>query len=69
MPYTLLNRTVLITGGSRGLGAIIARKFAAEKTNLCINYANSKQDAEDLVKGLESEFGIKGLALKAVSPA
>lgn len=68
MPIDLKGKTVLITGGSRGLGAEIARKFAAQGCNLCINYANSKSDAEKLVQSLEKDFAIKGVAIQAVSP-
>lgn len=67
MPINLKGKTVLITGGSRGLGAEIARKFAAQGCNVCINYANSKDDAEKLVHSLEKDFRIKGITMQAVS--
>lgn len=44
----------------RGLGAEIARKFAAQGCNVAINYANNAQPAHDLANELQSSFsGIK----------
>ncbi|MGV3723611.1 MAG: SDR family NAD(P)-dependent oxidoreductase [Actinomycetota bacterium] len=42
--YQLCGKTVLITGGSRGLGLVLAREFAAEGANLVI----CARDAEAL---------------------
>ncbi|KAF7185393.1 3-oxoacyl-[acyl-carrier-protein] reductase FabG [Pseudocercospora fuligena] len=64
MPYALVGRNVLITGGSRGLGAEVARKFAAERCNVAINYANNEGPARDLSKELESKHGIKTTVIK-----
>lgn len=35
-PYSFQGKTVLITGGSRGLGLVMARKFAKEKAKIAI---------------------------------
>ncbi|KAK4610490.1 3-oxoacyl-[acyl-carrier-protein] reductase FabG [Fulvia fulva] len=64
MPYALAGRNVLITGGSRGLGAEIARKFAAERCNVAINYANNEQPAQDLAKELQSDHNVKTTVVK-----
>ncbi|KAF1810954.1 NAD(P)-binding protein [Eremomyces bilateralis CBS 781.70] len=56
MGYDLKGRNVLITGGSRGLGAIIALKFAAEGCNVCINYVSNKEAAEGVQKGIQSKY-------------
>ncbi|KAK4496450.1 hypothetical protein PRZ48_012430 [Zasmidium cellare] len=64
MPYALKGRNVLITGGSRGLGAFIARKFAAEGSNVAINYANNEAPAQELAKELESKSNVKTTVIK-----
>lgn len=58
-------KNVLITGGSAGLGAEIARQFASEKCNIVINYAHSSEQAEALVKELENtDNNIKAFAIQ-----
>lgn len=52
-------KTVLITGGSRGIGAAAARAFAAEGCRVAIGYLNSKEKAE----ALAAELG--GMAVRA----
>ena len=52
-------KTVLITGGSRGIGAATARAFAAEGYRVAISYLHSREKAE----ALAAEIG--GIALQA----
>lgn len=66
MPYSLQGRNVLVTGGSRGLGAIICEKFAREGSNVAINYANSAEAAEKLASDLRNEFpSVKIITIQA----
>ncbi|KAK6431858.1 hypothetical protein LTR95_011977 [Oleoguttula sp. CCFEE 5521] len=65
MPYSIQGRNVLITGGSRGLGAEIARKFAAEGANVAINYANNEEPARKLAAELEENHKVKTAVIKA----
>lgn len=57
-------KTVLITGGSRGIGEAIARAFASLEANVVINYVSSKSKAEVIVNDLK-EKGFNALALQA----
>ncbi|KAK5073973.1 hypothetical protein LTR64_006886 [Lithohypha guttulata] len=63
MPYTLKGRNVLVTGGSRGLGALICEKFAAEGSNVAVNYVSSKDRAEEVAKKVES-YGVKAICIR-----
>mmetsp|Transcript_7039 Transcript_7039/g.8920 ORF Transcript_7039/g.8920 Transcript_7039/m.8920 type:complete len:252 (-) Transcript_7039:53-808(-) len=64
MAWKLKGKVALITGGSAGLGAAIARQLAAEEVNLAINYNNSDVRAVKLSEQLASEFGIKTVTIK-----
>ncbi|ODM23508.1 hypothetical protein SI65_01097 [Aspergillus cristatus] len=64
MSYSLKGRNVLVTGGSRGLGALVAQKFASEGSNIAINYASSKDAAEKLASEIQSQFGVKTITIQ-----
>jgi 3-oxoacyl-[acyl-carrier protein] reductase len=44
----LKGKTVIITGGSRGIGKAIALKFAALGANIIINYASNEKKAQEV---------------------
>jgi glucose 1-dehydrogenase len=54
----LKNRNVLVTGGSRGIGAGIARVMAACGANVLINYVGPKDSAEALAAELKTGFNV-----------
>jgi len=60
----LKEKTVLITGGSRGIGRAMALAFAEEGTNVIINYTSDEENAKNAIKEIE-KFGVKGLAIRA----
>jgi 3-oxoacyl-[acyl-carrier protein] reductase len=62
----LEQKVALITGGSRGIGAGIAKRFAKEGATVAITYASSGQKAAELVRTIEAEGG-KAIAIKADS--
>lgn len=56
-----MTRTVLVTGSSRGLGAVIARTLATQGFEVIINYNQSREAAEALAE----ELGDKAIAIQA----
>lgn len=50
-----MKKTALVTGSSRGIGRAIATKLAREGWNVCINYIERQDKAEELEKMLAAE--------------
>ena len=48
-------KTVIVTGGSRGIGAAIVKELAKEKYNVVLNYNNSEEAAKKIQKELQEE--------------
>ena len=63
MMPTFNNKTVFITGGSRGIGKAVALGFAKSGANVVINYCSNFDAAEQVVREIES-MGSKALAVK-----
>lgn len=53
----LKNKVAIITGASKGIGASIAKYFAAEGAKVVVNYASSKEDADKVVKAIKDNGG------------
>ncbi len=51
------NKTVLITGAARGIGATTARRFATAGANVIINYAHSGSAANNLADDIRASGG------------
>lgn len=64
MTKDLEGKVALVTGGSRGIGAAIARKLADKGANIAVSYVASADKAEALVKELEKK-GVKAVSFKA----
>lgn len=54
----LQDKVAIITGGSKGIGAAIAKSFAAEGAKIVVNFASSKKDADEIVKQIADNGGV-----------
>jgi 3-oxoacyl-[acyl-carrier protein] reductase len=59
----LNGKAAVVTGASKGIGAGIAKEFAAEGAAVVVNYASSKQDADRVVDEI-SKGGGKAVAIQ-----
>ena len=48
-------KTVIVTGGSRGIGAAIVKELAKNNYNVILNYNNSEEAAKQIQKELQEE--------------
>jgi len=59
----LNGKVAVVTGASKGIGAGIAKQFAAEGADVIINYASAKKDADRVVDEI-SKGGGKAIAIQ-----
>ena len=59
----LNGKVAVVTGASKGIGAGIAKQFAAEGASVVVNYASAKHDADRVVDEI-SKRGGKAVAIR-----
>ncbi|WP_102142255.1 SDR family NAD(P)-dependent oxidoreductase [Mycobacterium hubeiense] len=65
---SLTGKAALVTGGSRGIGAAIARRLAAEGADVAITYTSSAARAAEVVDAIKAS-GARALAISLDSAA
>lgn len=59
-----MDKVVLVTGSSRGIGKSTIIEFAKNGYNVVINYNNSEKHAKELEKYIKDNFNVKTLVIK-----
>ena len=65
-PQPLKDKVALIVGGSRGIGAGIARRLAEDGAGIALTYAAAADKANELVQQITAG-GVRAIAIKADS--
>ncbi len=62
-------KVALVTGASRGLGAVIARTLSGDGWAVAVNYSSNTQSASAVVEGIRADGGHAALAQFSVTDA
>jgi 3-oxoacyl-[acyl-carrier protein] reductase len=65
----LAGKVAIVTGASKGIGAAIAKGFAAEGAKVIVNYASSREGADRVVADIKAQGGTATAVQADVSKA
>lgn len=57
-------KTLVITGGTKGIGKACVYRFAKEGINIAFTYNSNEEIAQEIAKNIEKEFNVKAKAYK-----
>jgi len=58
----MTNKTLVISGATKGIGKACAYKFAKQGVNIAFTYNSNEEIAKEMVKDLEENYGVKARA-------
>lgn len=64
LPRSSVKKVLIVTGGSRGIGAAVARLAAQNGYAVCLSYLNNRDAANDVVASIAAKGGV-ALAVQA----
>lgn len=64
MDLGLNRKTVIVTGGAKGIGAGICEVYAQEGANLVVNYHSDRPGAEAFTASLSQRYGVDAVCVK-----
>ena len=60
----LKGKTAVITGGSRGIGAAVAERFASMGADLALIYAGNTEAAQAVCEACQKQYGVRAKAYR-----